>query len=99
MIEKIWRSIDPEFFTVVEDLLEDTLQSVAPSFIVNRITKFYFMLLINSILYYYRQMLKYPILILVFKHLVFKCKQHKKRQKIKINQLHHILENTLNLLY
>lgn len=34
MVEKIWRSVDPEVFTVVEDLLEDTLQSVAPSFIV-----------------------------------------------------------------
>lgn len=33
MVEKIWRSVDPEVFTVVEDLLEDTLQSVAPSFI------------------------------------------------------------------
>lgn len=39
MIEKIWRSIDPDFFTVIEDLLEDTIQSVAPSFIV-RITFF-----------------------------------------------------------
>ncbi|GAA5800941.1 hypothetical protein HPULCUR_006381 [Helicostylum pulchrum] len=35
MIEKIWRSIDPDFFTVIEDLLEDTIQSVAPSFIKN----------------------------------------------------------------
>jgi hypothetical protein len=34
MVEKIWRSIDPEFFTLVEDILEDTLQSVAPKFIV-----------------------------------------------------------------
>lgn len=35
MVEKIWRSIDPEFFTDIEDLLEDTLQSVAPSLIVS----------------------------------------------------------------
>jgi hypothetical protein len=35
MMEKIWRSVDPEVFTVVEDLLEDTLQSIAPSFIVS----------------------------------------------------------------
>ncbi|KAI8375545.1 hypothetical protein BD560DRAFT_392622 [Blakeslea trispora] len=33
MIEKLWRSINPELFTDIEDLLEDTLQSVAPSFI------------------------------------------------------------------
>ncbi|KAI8377186.1 hypothetical protein EDC96DRAFT_494795 [Choanephora cucurbitarum] len=33
MIEKLWRSINPEMFTDIEDLLEDTLQSVAPSFI------------------------------------------------------------------
>ncbi|RCH95171.1 hypothetical protein CU098_006546, partial [Rhizopus stolonifer] len=33
MLEKLWRSIDPEIFTDIEDLLEDTLQSVAPSFI------------------------------------------------------------------
>ncbi|KAI8879896.1 hypothetical protein K501DRAFT_256031 [Backusella circina FSU 941] len=33
MVEKIWRSIDPEFFTLVEDILEDTIQSVAPKFI------------------------------------------------------------------
>ncbi|KAI8391836.1 uncharacterized protein BYT42DRAFT_543323 [Radiomyces spectabilis] len=31
--EKIWRSIDPQIFALVEDILEDTLQSVAPSFI------------------------------------------------------------------
>ncbi|KAL0074495.1 hypothetical protein F4703DRAFT_1946910 [Phycomyces blakesleeanus] len=30
MIEKIWRSIDPEFFVLVEDLLEDTIKSVQP---------------------------------------------------------------------
>jgi hypothetical protein len=35
MVEKIWRSIDPEFFTLVEDILEDTLQSVSPGFIVS----------------------------------------------------------------
>lgn len=34
MLEKIWRSIDPEIFTVVEDLLEDTIQSVSPNIIV-----------------------------------------------------------------
>lgn len=34
MLEKIWRSVDPDMFTVVEDLLEDTLQSVSPGFIV-----------------------------------------------------------------
>ncbi|CEJ04745.1 hypothetical protein RMCBS344292_18699 [Rhizopus microsporus] len=33
MVEKIWRSIDPELFTIVEDLLEDAIQSVAPSII------------------------------------------------------------------
>ncbi|KAI9354705.1 hypothetical protein BD770DRAFT_412084 [Pilaira anomala] len=33
MLEKIWRSVDPDFFTVIEDLLEDTIQSVSPSFI------------------------------------------------------------------
>ncbi|KAG2204704.1 hypothetical protein INT47_012000 [Mucor saturninus] len=33
MVEKIWRSVDPEFFAIIEDLLEDTIQSVAPSFI------------------------------------------------------------------
>ncbi|KAG1048652.1 hypothetical protein G6F43_008976 [Rhizopus delemar] len=33
MVEKIWRSVDPELFVVVEDLLEDTIQSVAPSII------------------------------------------------------------------
>ncbi|KAI9259291.1 hypothetical protein BY458DRAFT_517379 [Sporodiniella umbellata] len=33
MLEKIWRSVDPEIFTVIEGLLEDTIQSVAPSFI------------------------------------------------------------------
>ncbi|KAG0793074.1 hypothetical protein G6F21_003887 [Rhizopus arrhizus] len=33
MLEKIWRSIDPEIFTVVEDLLEDTIQSVSPNII------------------------------------------------------------------
>ncbi|KAI8976219.1 hypothetical protein BDB01DRAFT_359888 [Pilobolus umbonatus] len=33
MVEKIWRSIDPEFFADIEDLLEDTIQSVSPSFI------------------------------------------------------------------
>ncbi|KAI7902890.1 uncharacterized protein BX663DRAFT_508770 [Cokeromyces recurvatus] len=33
MLEKIWRSIDPQIFADIEDLLEDTLQSVAPSFI------------------------------------------------------------------
>ncbi|KAK4515667.1 3-isopropylmalate dehydrogenase [Mucor velutinosus] len=35
MLEKIWRSVDPDMFAVVEDLLEDTLQSVSPSFIQN----------------------------------------------------------------
>ncbi|KAL9556559.1 hypothetical protein MBANPS3_001819 [Mucor bainieri] len=35
MLEKIWRSVDPDMFTVVEDLLEDTLQSVSPGFIQN----------------------------------------------------------------
>ncbi|CAO0791446.1 unnamed protein product [Mucor circinelloides] len=35
MLEKIWRSVDPDMFTIVEDLLEDTLQSVSPSFIQN----------------------------------------------------------------
>lgn len=35
MVEKIWRSVDPEVFTIVEDLLEDTIQSVAPSVIVS----------------------------------------------------------------
>lgn len=39
MIEKIWRSVDPDFFTVIEDLLEDTIQSVAPSFIVRAFFK------------------------------------------------------------
>lgn len=34
MLEKIWRSVDPDMFTIVEDLLEDTLESVSPSFIV-----------------------------------------------------------------
>ncbi|KAI8890295.1 hypothetical protein K501DRAFT_237324 [Backusella circina FSU 941] len=33
MVEKVWRSIDPEFFTLIEDILEDTLQSVSPGFI------------------------------------------------------------------
>jgi Ca2+-dependent lipid-binding protein len=35
VVEKIWRSIDPEFFTLIEDILEDTLQSVSPGFIVS----------------------------------------------------------------
>lgn len=35
MLEKIWRSVDPEFFATIEDLLEDTIQSVAPGFIVS----------------------------------------------------------------
>ncbi|KAI9252998.1 hypothetical protein BY458DRAFT_522442 [Sporodiniella umbellata] len=33
MLEKIWRSIDPELFIVIEDLLEDTIESVAPGVI------------------------------------------------------------------
>ncbi|KAI8979253.1 hypothetical protein BDF20DRAFT_974130 [Mycotypha africana] len=33
MVEKIWRSVDPEIFADVEDILEDTLQSVAPKII------------------------------------------------------------------
>lgn len=40
MVEKIWRSVDPELFVVVEDLLEDTIQSVAPSIIVKFKTLF-----------------------------------------------------------
>lgn len=36
MLEKIWRSVDPEFFATIEDLLEDTIQSVAPGFIVSK---------------------------------------------------------------
>ncbi|CEP06852.1 hypothetical protein [Parasitella parasitica] len=35
MLEKIWRSVDPDMFTVVQDLLEDTLQSVSPGIIQN----------------------------------------------------------------
>lgn len=35
MAEKIWRSIDPELFTIVEDLLEDAIQSVSPGIIVS----------------------------------------------------------------
>ncbi|KAI9283000.1 hypothetical protein BC943DRAFT_281072 [Umbelopsis sp. AD052] len=32
-VEKIWRSIDPQMFVQVEDILEDTLESLAPGFI------------------------------------------------------------------
>jgi Ca2+-dependent lipid-binding protein len=34
-VEKIWRSIDPQMFVQVEDILEDTLESLAPGFIVS----------------------------------------------------------------
>ena len=34
-LEKIWRSIDPNIFVTVEDILEDTLESLAPSVIVS----------------------------------------------------------------
>jgi Ca2+-dependent lipid-binding protein len=34
-VEKIWRSIDPQMFAEVEDILEDTIQSLAPGFIVS----------------------------------------------------------------
>ncbi|KAI9494174.1 hypothetical protein BDB00DRAFT_819957 [Zychaea mexicana] len=33
IIEKIWRSIDREFFTAVQSMIEDNIQSVAPGFI------------------------------------------------------------------
>ncbi|OAD77023.1 hypothetical protein PHYBLDRAFT_165522 [Phycomyces blakesleeanus NRRL 1555(-)] len=33
ILQKVWRSIDPRMFAFVEDILEDTLQSVAPSII------------------------------------------------------------------
>jgi Ca2+-dependent lipid-binding protein len=58
MVEKIWRSIDPEFFTDIEDLLEDTIQSVAPSFIVNINTSLLVLILNN----FYSKELKYLIL-------------------------------------
>ncbi|KAI7852946.1 hypothetical protein BDC45DRAFT_484442 [Circinella umbellata] len=32
-LEKIWRSIDPNVFVIVEDILEDTLESLAPAVI------------------------------------------------------------------
>ncbi|KAI9497976.1 hypothetical protein BDB00DRAFT_755787 [Zychaea mexicana] len=32
-VQKIWRSIDPNVFVSVEDILEDTLQSIAPAVI------------------------------------------------------------------
>ncbi|KAI9029659.1 hypothetical protein CLU79DRAFT_843161 [Phycomyces nitens] len=31
MVEKIWRSIDPEFFVLVEGMLQDTLESIQPN--------------------------------------------------------------------
>ena len=37
MIEKIWRSIDEDFFTAIQSMIEDNIQSVAPSFIVSKI--------------------------------------------------------------
>ena len=37
MIEKIWRSIDQDFFTAIQSMIEDNIQSVAPSFVVSRI--------------------------------------------------------------
>ncbi|KAI9275789.1 hypothetical protein BDA99DRAFT_475827 [Phascolomyces articulosus] len=33
MIEKIWRSIDQDFFTALQSMIEDNIQSIAPSFI------------------------------------------------------------------
>ncbi|KAI7856661.1 hypothetical protein BDC45DRAFT_437272 [Circinella umbellata] len=33
MIEKIWRSIDQDFFTAIQSMIEDNIQSVVPSFI------------------------------------------------------------------
>ncbi|KAJ2959007.1 hypothetical protein NQZ79_g5470 [Umbelopsis isabellina] len=35
-VEKVWRSIDPQIFVQVEDILEDTLQSLAPKVILSR---------------------------------------------------------------
>lgn len=35
IVEKIWRSIDPQVFAVVEDILEDTISRVAPKIIVS----------------------------------------------------------------
>lgn len=35
MLDKIWRSIDPSIFVMVEDILEDALQSVAPALVVS----------------------------------------------------------------
>ncbi|KAH8550706.1 hypothetical protein BGW37DRAFT_457834 [Umbelopsis sp. PMI_123] len=32
-VEKVWRSIDPQMFVQVEDILEDTLMTLAPGFI------------------------------------------------------------------
>jgi Ca2+-dependent lipid-binding protein len=32
--EKIWRSVDPKTFTILEDILEDMLATVAPAIIV-----------------------------------------------------------------
>lgn len=37
IIEKIWRSIDPQVFAVVEDILEDTISRVTPKIIVSDI--------------------------------------------------------------
>ncbi|KAI8140241.1 hypothetical protein BJV82DRAFT_563066 [Fennellomyces sp. T-0311] len=33
MMEKIWRSIDQDFFTAIQSMIEDNIQSLAPSFI------------------------------------------------------------------
>lgn len=48
MLEKIWRSVDPDFFTVIEDLLEDTIQSVSPSFIVSNHNTIFFLVRFNK---------------------------------------------------
>ncbi|KAG2206827.1 hypothetical protein INT47_007583 [Mucor saturninus] len=36
-VEKIWRSIDPQVFAVVEDILEDTISRVAPTKIIRAV--------------------------------------------------------------
>lgn len=39
IIEKVWRSIDPQVFAVVEDILEDTISRVKPKIIVSDVYK------------------------------------------------------------
>lgn len=76
MLERIWRSIDPQFFRQIEGLLEDTIQKATPNFIASTGYGYLCNRELWLISFFCRKVLRFMDWISALKPLACKCKDN-----------------------